>query len=265
MTKHQQGPHGTPEYINILLSEDKKLYELLQKNVGSPNFRYNRNRRLATLKDIFDCIRDYCQKDDEDKWKRYLVCGICWFDDYIAINTRQLRLLISKSKSAINGALAKMGYVTVTVKGERASLLLETIPYLTGHYTEFRKWSIRKKNPSLDEIAPVKNCSKKSGSKINKIEACCDTDKCCDFYDELFKDIVWDDDECSKSNSKDEYNFINFDVCDDEIFPDTGFGLDDGFSLILNSYSSSNFEKPKNVTDNVDFGVLKNEESFKVF
>ncbi|KAK8839393.1 hypothetical protein M9Y10_031742 [Tritrichomonas musculus] len=261
MTKHQQGPHGIPEYIDLLSDEDKRQYEELQKKVGSPNFRYNRNHRLDTLKDIFDCIKDFCEKSDKDKWKRYLVCGICWFDDYIAINTRQLRLLISKSKSAINGALVKMGYITVSVKGERASLLLETIPFLSGHFIEFRKWSIRKKNPSQDEIARVKRCSKKKGIIKNQIENCCDDENDCDIYDELFKDIVWDD-ECCKPNFLNE---CDFNILEEEVFPDDENDFNEGFSLILSPHSSANLNKPKDVTENISFNDFKNEETSKVF
>lgn len=146
----QQGPHGTPEFIDLLQHEDKLLYEELQKNVGSPNFRYNRNRRLSTFMDLLECIREYCEHDEHDRWKRYLVCGICWFKDGIAINTRQLRLLISKSKSAINGAFAKMGYQTIPTKGEEASQLAEKIPFLVGHYSDLRQWTIRKISPLND-------------------------------------------------------------------------------------------------------------------
>ena len=125
----QEGIHGTPDFINILSTEDKINYKRLQEDVGSTKYRYNRNHRYSTLNHIFDKIHEYCECNDTDKWKRYLVCGICWFGDYLAINTRQLRFLISKSKSTINDALLKMEYLTVSIKGEPGSLLLENITY----------------------------------------------------------------------------------------------------------------------------------------
>ena len=168
MIKKQQGPQGNPEYINILSIEDKELYEQIQKNVSSQNFRYKRNRQIETLTDVLNCIRKYCEKDEEGKWKRYLVCGICWFDDYIAINTRQLQLLISKSKSAINWSLSKMGYITVKIKNNSATKLIKTIPYLSSSSKELRKWSLRKKNPLPDEIATPKVRKRKNKKKKKK-------------------------------------------------------------------------------------------------
>lgn len=136
--------HKTPLYIDLLSAEDQIEFTELQNRVGSPDNRYNRNKRLATLNESFDLIKRFCAKGDEDDWKRYLVCGICWVQNGIAINTRQLRVLIAKSKSTINGALAKMGYATVPTKGEDASQLLSIIPYLKGHFSELRQWTIRK-------------------------------------------------------------------------------------------------------------------------
>lgn len=242
MIKHQEGQHETPEYIELLSLEDKILYDELQKKVGSPNFRYNRNRRLSTINDIFEQIREFCEKEEEDKWKRYLVCGICWFEDYISINTRQLRLLISKSKSAINGALAKMGYETVTAKGERASMLIEAIPYLFGHFTEYRKWSIRKKNPSKDEISLVKK-SRRIKIKEEEIECCCQVEKKEEKIEELF-DIFNSEDDCGKINYEDEFNF-NMEY-EDSIF-DIGMEFKEDYTMIFNSSSQFKDEETSKV------------------
>ncbi|OHT05685.1 hypothetical protein TRFO_05824 [Tritrichomonas foetus] len=134
----------TPEYFDYLTDEEKEQYHMLQKNVGAPENRYTRNRRLATLRESFEEIRKFCIRNDENDWKRCMVCGICWFNNNIAINIRQLRMIINKSKSTINGALAKMGYVTVPTKGDDANELISTIPYLDGKYFEMRQWTIRK-------------------------------------------------------------------------------------------------------------------------
>lgn len=191
MIKKQQGPQGNPEYINFLSIEDKELYEHIQKNVSSQNFRYKRNRQLVILTDALNSIRKYCEKDEEGKWKRYLVCGICWFDDYIAINTRQLQLLISKSKSSINWSLSKMGYITVKIKNNGATKLVKAIPFLSLSTKEFRKWSLRKKDPLPDEIATpkVRKRRKKQKEEEETIEFCLDDDENDNFYDVLFEDM----------------------------------------------------------------------------
>ena len=144
-----------PKFLEFLSDEDQKHYEELRLKVGSPDNRYTRNRRLETLRSSLNSIREFCIRKDEDDWRRCLVCGIYWFDNGdIAINIRQLHLLIMKSKSTINGALAKMGYETIPTKGEDADRLNEAIPFLAQQYNEFRQWTIRKlkdDNSSSDE------------------------------------------------------------------------------------------------------------------
>lgn len=248
----QQGPHGTPEFIDILSSEDRKLYEELQQNVGSPDYRYNRNRRLSTLRDILDYIRDYCERDDIDAWKRYLVCGICWMKDCIAINTRQLRLLISKSKSAINGAFAKMGYVTVPTKGIEESLLLDAIPFLSGHYPELRQWTIRKMNSSSNEkqdaieeseIHKQKEIMRKSKKKeleleMKKTDPIGDSEF--DLYEEPFKAYGWPDD-YEKEDPEKDISFINFGNDTNDAFYDFDYNFNPNvFTLTVNQYSFPN-------------------------
>ncbi|OHT09611.1 hypothetical protein TRFO_21404 [Tritrichomonas foetus] len=133
-----------PEFFNLLSQDDQRQYHELRQTVGSPDNRYNRNKRLETFNEILDAIRQFCQRGDGEDWRRYLVCGVCWLGCDIAINTRQLRILILKSKSTINGALAKMGYTTIPIKSHDPTELVENIPFLKSHPQELRQWTTRR-------------------------------------------------------------------------------------------------------------------------
>ena len=135
---------STIPFIDLLSYEDQKQYITLREKVGSTENRYNRNKRIQTFQEILSQIRDFCERGEDDDCKRYLVCGITWLGKDIAINTRQLRLLIIKSKSSINGAFAKMNYETVPIKGEESTALIQKIPFLKGHFMEMRQWTIRR-------------------------------------------------------------------------------------------------------------------------
>jgi hypothetical protein len=63
----------------------------------------------------------------------------------IAINTRQLRLLIGKCKSSINGAMSKMGFGTAPLKSAASQALITFIPFLKGNFVEQRQWTIRRR------------------------------------------------------------------------------------------------------------------------
>lgn len=134
-----------PEYWHLLSEEDKTDYQSLKVAFNADSFRRNRGHRLETFDGILDSIRRYAEKGDDDDWKRFLVCGVCWMDRAIAINTRQMRILIAKCKSSINGSLQKMGYSTNTSHSESWKILFSRIPLLKDNFTEIRQWTIRYK------------------------------------------------------------------------------------------------------------------------
>ena len=134
-----------PAFFEFLSPEDQKRYHELRSILSSSDNKYKRNQRVQTFQNAIDMIKEFCCRGDEDDWKRFLVCGICWFDMDIAINTRQLRLLIDKCKSSINGALAKMGYGSEIIRGEGSQSLISKIPFLKGNFVEQRQWTIRKR------------------------------------------------------------------------------------------------------------------------
>ena len=138
-----------PKYYNDLRTPDQILYTELKLKCSSAENRYQYNHSLDTFQNILNEIKTYCIKNDNEDWKRCLVCGICWLeDDNIAINTAQLSLLFAKCKAAINGSFRTLGYETVSSKKNISSELHKFIPILITDYQENRQWSIRKRSRS---------------------------------------------------------------------------------------------------------------------
>lgn len=140
-----------PAFMEMLSDKDKAAYMEIQADLAAPSHRYNRHKRIATFTEMLDTIKSFCIQGNDDDWKRSLVCGIAWLGNDIAINTRQLRVLLGKSKSSINGALAKMGYETIPSKNQDSTALQEAIPFLKGNFAENRQWTVRRKN-SLNNL-----------------------------------------------------------------------------------------------------------------
>jgi hypothetical protein len=134
-----------PQYWELLDDEDRNQYHRLREEFLAGNFRHTRNARLEQFDAILEKIRQYAERSDENDWRRFLVCGVCWLDNAIAINTRQLRMLVAKCKSSINGSLQKMGYTTHVSHSESWKILFPRIPALQGHFPELRQWSVRSK------------------------------------------------------------------------------------------------------------------------
>jgi hypothetical protein len=144
ISKHQMSAENKPLYFRLLLQHEKFEYEALQARLADPNHRYNRNRRLDTFQDMLEEIREFCE--GPDSWRRCLACGVCWGSDFVGTNTQQLRFVLGKSKSSINGVFAKMGLDISAGRDSDISELTARIPFLKGRLQEVRQWTIRRKS-----------------------------------------------------------------------------------------------------------------------
>ena len=134
-----------PQYWDLLSDTDQASYLNLKRLLNGDSYKRNRGHRIETFDGMLELIREFAEKRNEDDWKRFLVCGVCSMDHAIAINTRQMGVLIAKCKSSINGSLQKMGYSTNTRHSELWKILFDRIPLLKDKYSEIRQWTIRYK------------------------------------------------------------------------------------------------------------------------
>ena len=159
-----------PAYWQLLSDPDKYHYLYIRANISAQKAKNQRNKRLENFTETLEWIRRFCIRNDGDDWKRQLVCGICWLNEGLAINTRQLKLLIFKCKSSINGSLHKMRFTVNMGRSEAANALINTIPFLKGNLNEIRQWTVRQANqlsPGPISPAPTPNsiCTQDSKTK----------------------------------------------------------------------------------------------------
>lgn len=133
-------------FFHLLCDDDKRKYMELHEVISKSEKRYKRYKRVESLQDALKLIYEFTIRNDEEDWKRCLVCGLCFICQDIAINIRQICFLTSKCKSSINGALSKMGYKTVPFKSSSRIELYARIPYLNKNFYEQKQWTIRKKS-----------------------------------------------------------------------------------------------------------------------
>jgi hypothetical protein len=132
-----------PQHWDLLNDTDKSIYLHLSAALSAPSSRNKRNKRADDFQQILEAIELFENWNEPDKWKRCLVCGICRIPNGIAVHTAQLKKLISKCKSSINGSLKCLGYDIVLPKASSCQELLNAIPQLQDHHGELRKWTIR--------------------------------------------------------------------------------------------------------------------------
>lgn len=146
----------TPKYFDELSYEDQKSYIELRNFLSSKEYRNNRGHRLTKFSEILNAIQQFCIKNDENDVKRCMVCGVLWLPPKgIAINIRQLHLLLDKCKSSINGSLQRMGYNPLPPKNELVGQLIDLIPSLKDNFPGLREWTIRTLSVYTPQPEPI--------------------------------------------------------------------------------------------------------------
>lgn len=135
--------HELPLFWELLNDIDRDTYIRIRSAFASPVCKHRRNNSTKINGEILNTVKSFVLRSDEDDWKRSLVCGICWMPDMIAINTRQLRLLLSKCKSSINALFVGLGYTTIPTSSDFAASLVKVFPNLKDNFAELRKWTPR--------------------------------------------------------------------------------------------------------------------------
>ena len=198
MTEKDDKLNQLPEFFNLLSNEDKEGYEKLRSALSSRNCRNRRNKRLETFNEMLNSVRTYAVRHDDNDWKRCLVCGVLWLSNGIAINTRQMRLLIDKCKSSINGSLHRMGYSAVTCRGDTSNQIVELIPMLKNNFSELRQWTVRQLNvytpqPPLPKVEafPMKVQSNSPAPQINFYQNPIASVSCPNYLDQSPSDTIY--------------------------------------------------------------------------
>jgi hypothetical protein len=128
-----------------LLSDSDQLgYYTLQGQILSLTESHHRGLRAAIFTEALGLVRTWAQRGDPDDWKRCLVCGLYYLNAGVAVNAHQLQFLTRRCKSAINGALKLMGYITISARGDVNPDLVCALPILKGNTRALRQWSVRR-------------------------------------------------------------------------------------------------------------------------
>lgn len=137
--------HELPPHWQLLPSQDLQDYLLLKRQFFEKyGVKSKKGKRLDGCNEMLSEIRRYIEKSENNKWKRSIVCGVIFLQNSLAINIQQLRILIGKCKSSINGSFQQMGYVSSPPSKEIINGLLSIVPLFQNDSFELKKWTIRK-------------------------------------------------------------------------------------------------------------------------
>jgi hypothetical protein len=132
-----------PQNWNLLDADEKVVYRHIAAALSAPTRRIKRGKRLADFTEILEALEVFVSMDEENKWKRCLVSGVCRLPFGIAVNTTQLKRLISKCKSTINASLRSIGFGTIITEAWAYASLISQIPCLKNNALDLKQWTIR--------------------------------------------------------------------------------------------------------------------------
>jgi hypothetical protein len=133
-----------PQHFALLSADDAIAYNRLHCSFQQCIRKSARGERVAEFQHHLDQIRAFIQRTDTEDWKRSLVCGVIFLDHALCINIQQLRILIGRCKSSINGSLQMLGYsAQPQIHGVEIDLSAR-IPGLQLDIEEIKKWSVRR-------------------------------------------------------------------------------------------------------------------------
>lgn len=144
------------KHIDLLSYTELQCFVSMRNEFAAPSLKSKRNTKVVSLEIAFQQIKDFEDNagNAENKWKRCLVCGICFFDNSIALNIPQLSKVIFKGRSSINSGLKMMGYNANTIMASECKELLDAIPILNTNIIECRLWTVRHKTKSSESKPP---------------------------------------------------------------------------------------------------------------
>lgn len=133
------------QILEKLSDSDRSCYQILKQMLTSSACKNRRNKSAETFQDVVDSIHAFVMRGDENDLNRGIACGMFWVNNDIAINTRQLRILLNKCKSSINGSLQMIGYSSPSSKTDTSTLLVNIFPFWKDNFRELRQWTIRRR------------------------------------------------------------------------------------------------------------------------
>jgi hypothetical protein len=144
-----------PGYFDLLSDSDRQRYLSLRGRFAEGARKSRRAERLDTFKERISSVRDFVERNDDDVWKRSLVCGLFFLRNSLAVNIQQLRILFGKCKSLINGSLQHLGYSAEPITPEECEELVSRLPGQITDAFELKKWSMRKRAAEQPETFVV--------------------------------------------------------------------------------------------------------------
>jgi hypothetical protein len=104
----------------------------------------------STFRQEVQAVVDFTGYSELHREERSIVAGLACGGHSLAINNRELKKLLGRCKSSINGSFQRMGYSVVTACAKARECVLSLLPSLHKDAGALRQWTVRySDNPLL--------------------------------------------------------------------------------------------------------------------
>jgi hypothetical protein len=130
-------------YWNLLSPEDQSEYIRIRTNFHQGEKLSSKDCRIVTFRRELTILMAFLERDRENLEVRCIVAGVCFADGIVCVNTRQLKGLLRRCKSSINGAFQQLGYVALRTRTKTRGCVVGLLPSLQQAPAMIKQWSVR--------------------------------------------------------------------------------------------------------------------------
>jgi hypothetical protein len=99
--------------------------------------------RMASLRRELLLVLSYLERSADNMEARAILAGICFVGPAVCVNTRQLKSLLGRCKSSINGCFKQLGFVAVRTKAKARGFIAAALTSLKDRPEMIRQWTVR--------------------------------------------------------------------------------------------------------------------------
>jgi hypothetical protein len=134
-------------FWNLLSQDDRAEYVRLRNGFRHGQKISSKDRRVITFRQELTLVIQFLERTTDNLEARCTVTGVCFAGGVVCVNTRQLKTLLNRCKSSINGSFQQLGYVAVRTKSKARGCVVGVLPSLQKDPVLLKQWTARVVSP----------------------------------------------------------------------------------------------------------------------
>jgi hypothetical protein len=135
--------HLPLSYWNQISQDDQTEFIKLRAHLHRGQQPMSKDVRMASLRRELLLVLSYLERSPDNMEARAILAGICFVGAAVCVNTRQLKCLLGRCKSSINGCFKQLGFVAVRTKAKARGFIAAALTSLKDRPEIIRQWTVR--------------------------------------------------------------------------------------------------------------------------